>query len=182
MFLAMKTHFSSETYDYHKFKGKVKASFESFENRNDKHVFKTLSGKSNPEGFLLGMFSRKDPKQIVSFTMMKEFEHQEYYEKWTKFNSAPNYFFETELSTLQADDFRVKSSQHSGVLNAFYEKKLSPETLCIINDLTNAFSVWSRKMNDTLLWPDTRFRLEKYSKFVKYDKEKAKASLLTMTK
>ncbi len=40
-YLALKRHFTTKTYDYHKYNGKVKVSFEAFQTRKD--VFSSIS-------------------------------------------------------------------------------------------------------------------------------------------
>ena len=50
MYLALKQHFTKEKYDYHKYRGKVRASEDAFEQRHDRYFFKKLATKySDPE-------------------------------------------------------------------------------------------------------------------------------------
>ena len=45
MYLALKQHFTKEKYDYHKYRGKVRASEDAFEQRHDRYFFKKLATK-----------------------------------------------------------------------------------------------------------------------------------------
>ena len=45
LYLAIKSHFTTQSYDYHKYQGKVKASKESFDIRKDRFLFQKLSRK-----------------------------------------------------------------------------------------------------------------------------------------
>ena len=46
MYLALKQHFTKEKYDYHKYRGKVRASEDAFEQRHDRYFFKKLATNS----------------------------------------------------------------------------------------------------------------------------------------
>ena len=45
MYLALKNHFTTDTYDYVKYRGKVNASEKAFEERRDRYFFKKLATK-----------------------------------------------------------------------------------------------------------------------------------------
>ena len=47
-YLAIKLHFSSDTYDYFKYEGKVNCKLETFTKRNDRYFFHKLSTKYKP--------------------------------------------------------------------------------------------------------------------------------------
>ena len=49
----MKRHFTTDSYDYVKYHGKIKASYEKFRTRNDAYFFEKLSRKENPEHLML---------------------------------------------------------------------------------------------------------------------------------
>ena len=44
-YLAIKLHFTTTAYDYHKYNGKVNTSLEQFTKRNDRYFFYKLSNK-----------------------------------------------------------------------------------------------------------------------------------------
>ena len=45
MYLALKMHFTKDSYDFVKYKGRVSASEKSFEERRDRYFFKKLATK-----------------------------------------------------------------------------------------------------------------------------------------
>ncbi len=45
MYLALKQHFTKDSYDYVKYRGKVTASENSFKERSDRYFFKKLATK-----------------------------------------------------------------------------------------------------------------------------------------
>ena len=42
MYLALKQHFTKEKYDYHKYRGKVRASEDAFEQRHDRYFLSLI--------------------------------------------------------------------------------------------------------------------------------------------
>ena len=52
-YLAYKRHFTTKSYDFHKYNGKVKANFETFRTRNDAYFFAKLANKPDYENMIL---------------------------------------------------------------------------------------------------------------------------------
>ena len=52
-YLAMKKHFTTDQYDYHKYRGKIRASFDTYRTRNDVFFFHKLAQKDDPEKLLM---------------------------------------------------------------------------------------------------------------------------------
>ena len=51
------------------------------------------------------------------------------------------------------------------------------ETLCILNSILNFFPMWSKKITDTVRWPNYRRKVEKFVAFLTYDSVKYKLIL-----
>ena len=47
MYIALKNHFTKDTYDYVKYRGKTRATEKSFQGRNDVYFFKKLGTKTS---------------------------------------------------------------------------------------------------------------------------------------
>ena len=52
MYLALRQHFTKDSYDYFKYRGKVRASEKSFEERRDRYFFKKLATKYDGQKML----------------------------------------------------------------------------------------------------------------------------------
>ena len=61
-------------------------------------------------------------------------------------------------------------------------KRISLETMVILQGLLNYVKQFDKDMNEDIIWPDTRRMIVKYSAFLNYDKEKCKCQLLKLTK
>ena len=67
-YLALKKHFTTEHYDYHKYNGKVNASKDSFEKRKDKFFFEKISRHRDPHGLMLANFLKLDDIWVKNLT------------------------------------------------------------------------------------------------------------------
>ena len=52
-YLALKKHFTTDGYDYHKYNGKIRAKFETYRTRNDVFFFHKLAQKDDPINLML---------------------------------------------------------------------------------------------------------------------------------
>ena len=103
------------------------------------------------------------------------------YKDWLKRQQSLTYNFKQELSKLDEDfnnNFLIKDNDHPILLKKFLGSEISLETICILLDLTGAKNHWDKKMQYDLVWDNTRTKIEKYTPFIKYDKEKIKNILL----
>ena len=87
------------------------------------------------------------------------------------------YVFGNELDELNEDfnsNFIVEDGQYSRVLQLYNMKRLSIETLVILDDLTGCFKYWDKNINDTIVYPNINKIVKKYRPFLNYDKVKMK--------
>jgi hypothetical protein len=176
-YLALKRHFTS-SYDYHKYNGKINASITSFETRKDKFFFYKLSKRSDAKDFILANMVN-DPKIWIGDIVGEQGE--KIFTEWTKKQQSLSYVFKTELGKLDEDfdsNLITKDGQHPKLLRLHTSGNISQETLIIIDDLTNVFSYWSKKVLDKIIFPDILNRCNKYKPFLNYDKTKMKNILV----
>jgi hypothetical protein len=75
---------------------------------------------------------------------------------------------ETEIQKMD-DDFdsnlKAAQGQHPRLFVLYLRGVISPETIIILNQLSEFFSYWDKKMGDDLVWPDEHKKLKKYQPF-----------------
>jgi hypothetical protein len=178
MYLALKQHFTTESYDYFKYHGRVKANKESFLRRRDRYFFHKISKKKDPLHFLLANFVEKGDFYIG------DNPDDEVYLKWKGTQEKLTYNFKNEIGQLDEpfyDNFKT-DGQHPHALQLFYQNKISKETLIIINDVfrNEIFDYWNEAINDPVVWPQTQKLLRKYKPFLSYDKKKIFSELVDL--
>lgn len=172
-YLALKRHFTNDSYDYHKYNGKVKASFESFQTRNDVFYFSKLSQKQDIHNLLLANIV-KNPKIWVR--ELCEEQAEQIYLDWKKRIDGLTYHFTNDLVKLNEDyktNFIVSANRQTPKLISLYlQKQISLETFSILSHLSNVFSYWSTEVKDKIVAGDVIKLSKKYYPFLNVDKKK----------
>ena len=177
-YLSLKQHFNKVDYDYFKFKGKVRANANSFENRKDKHHFVRLSKIYKEEDltkFFVSNFVKSSDLWIGNLTSP---EGRENYISWkSKIQSLP-YIFENEIDEILDDvnDFNTLfdcvGGQHPPVLRSVFGGDLSIESFIIMDSILRFSSVFNEKIEESVMWPNLYSMCNKYAPFLVVNKQK----------
>jgi hypothetical protein len=173
-YLALKRHFTTDSYDYFKYNGKVSAKRDAFEKRKDKFFFEKLSKHRDPHGVILAnLLKSKDIwiKELVSD------KAQENYNLWIKKTQSITRLVESELWLLEDNfdsNFKVVSGNHPPLLKLFLSDKLSLESLIILTTISGCIPHWCKNMKDDFIWDDVNKYIIKTKPFIHYDVEKIK--------
>lgn len=171
-YLALKRHFTSKDYDYHKYNGKVAASFDKFQTRNDVFYFYKLSSLPEKHNLFLSNIIKNPNIWIREFC---EETAQSIYLDWKKRIDALSYNFTSDLSNLEVDyqsNFIVTSGNHPYLLNLFLQKKISLETFTILTNISNTIEYWKENISDKTIAPKAMQLSQKYISFLDIDKKK----------
>ena len=178
-YLAIKNHFSRPDYDYFKYNGKIRSNLDSFEKRKDKLFFQKLAKHPDVHNFLVANLSENEKHWIRDLAYSEDAEKT--YRNWLKKQQSLTYIFRQELSKLDDDfnnNFNCKSNEHPLLLKKFLGNEISLETLCLLLEFTGAKKHWNSKMQYDLVYDIVRTKIEKYSPFIKADKENLKNIVL----
>ena len=177
-YLALKNHFNQSSYDYFKYNGKIKINQSSFDSRKDKLFFQKLAKHPDVHNFLVANLAADSKVWIRDIAYSESAE--KIYKDWSKRQQSLSYTFRQELSKLDSnfdDNLIIKNNEHPILLKKYLGKEISLETICILLEMTGAKKHWDSKMQYDLIWDNTRIKIEKYTPFIKYDKEKIKTIL-----
>ena len=187
LYNALKTHFTSKSYDFFKYNGKTNVSKETFMKNKSKYQFYKLSRKYSLEelrNFFIANLVHGDSSWVGE---MLGPEGDKAYTKWQKTNQSLTYVFENDIIGLLGDDdpeqmLAVIDGQHPNLLREVMSGSIQIETMVILNDIMNFFPMWDRKISDDIIWPNWRLKCVKYTPFVTYDKVKFKNILRELVK
>ena len=163
-------HFTTDKYDALKYNWKVRASKDSFEKRNDKYSFYKLSKMDDVEHYLLANMLIKPDIWIGD--LFKDSSKQAY-ESYCKRNQALTYHFSQEIKSLNEDfnsNFLVKNGQYPKLLRLFNQNKISFESMIILESIVHYMKHWD-SIDDTIIWPGVKRKIEKYKPFVNFDEK-----------
>ncbi len=186
MYLALRQHFTKDSYDYVKYRGKVSASEKSFEERRDRYFFKKLATKYDGQKMLDYFVANfiADPRGYI-----KTFSDGNY-ESWRINQESFSYKFRQDVNLLLNDYespyqdkfdkiFEVQSRQHPALLRHYFSGEIKLETLVVFEICLGFVSRFDNVLNDPI-WKETRNLILKYKPFLKVDCTKYKAEILTV--
>jgi|TARA_B100000085_G_scaffold80512_1_gene72589 hypothetical protein len=184
MYLALKQHFTKSDYDYFKYRGKVRANENSFEQRRDRYFFKKLatrhSDKKLLEYFVANFAS--DPKGYLrSFS-------EDIYTDWRIYQESFTYKFKEEINLLLEDlgtpyeqtfetIFITKRGEHPHLIKRYFAGEVSLETLAVLEHCLGYVDDLDKKLTDPM-WKETKMRIKKYEPFLSIDCKKYKSVIL----
>jgi hypothetical protein len=171
LFTSLSMHFKNKKYDYFKYRGKVNLKPESFEKRNDKYAFYKLSKMNDPEGLIVANLF-ENSKCWVTDCLTKQGDSV--YKKRQKVRESLLYTFKSDLSKFDEDfdnNFRIIEDIdiYPKIIRCYLQQKITPETVIIIDRLTNFLSVINGKIQDDIIWPDIYQKLIKYKPFIRVE-------------
>lgn len=173
-YLAMKKHFTTDGYDYHKYNGKVRAGFEKFRTRPDVYFFHKLSQNEKPQDIMLANMIVKPDVWIRD--IVEETGEARYYD-WKKRIDSLTYTFKSEISRLKdnwSENFQTVDGQHPSIMTAYLQKQISLETFTILSHIANIHDYWEKNIVDKIVARDIIRLLKKYKPFLEIDEKKFK--------
>ena len=178
-YLALKNHFTKPTYDYFKYAGKSRVSFDSFDKRKDKLYFMKVAKHNDPVNYILSNLLKNEKIWIkeIAFSSASETIYQD----WLKRKESLTYIFTNELSKLDDDfnsNFKIENNSHPFLLKLHMRGEVSLETLIILVDMVQCMKYWNRKMEYDPSWQSISIKIVKYRPFLNYDREKFKNIVL----
>ena len=173
-YLSLKNHFTSKTYDYHKYCGKSRASVQSFYKRKDRFWFEKLALQKDDkeiENFFIANFvTCSDPQTLWIGEIIRNGETS--YTSWQKKVQSLSYIFKEESKSLfsehKVDDVFDCSKGHPIILKKFLSGKISIETLVIYDRIFLFGNNFDKKLKDPV-WETVSLKMKKYSPFLNID-------------
>lgn len=171
-YLALKKHFTTDNYDYHKYNGNVRASFDSFATRKDAFFFHKLSKNQHWKEMLLSNIV-KDPKIWIGDLI--DDRGNEIYLNWESRIDALGHNFKNDLNLLKEDyasNFIVENGQHPFIMTQYFQNKITLETLTIICHIAKIYEYWNKEIVDKVIARDIIRLTIKYYPFLDIDQKK----------
>ena len=173
-YLALKNHFTRNSYDYFTYNKKTRASLQSFYRRKDRFWFEKMSRQRDEkevEDFFVSNFvSCNDPETLWIGEIMKEGEER--YQNWQKKVQSLSYVFKEESQSLfeenKFEEVFNCSKGHPPLLKKFLSGNISLETLVIYDKIFLFGNKFDKKLQDPV-WETVSRRIKKYSPFLHID-------------
>ena len=180
MYCAMKAHFSRKDYDFLTYKGKSRVPRNSFYKRKDRLFFVKLSKKyedyDDIKNYFVANFITERNGYIANF-------NDKNYEIWKDRRSNFYDIFTEEIRPFVKDFnpiFKVKNSEHPFLLKEYLGKRVSIETLVILDELLSFTKNWNRSLAEDYIWYDINKLMKNYKRFLTIDKNQYRIQLLKL--
>jgi hypothetical protein len=173
-YLALKNHFTKDSYDYFKYNKKVRATVQSFYKRKDRFWFEKLARQKSEqevvEFFVANFASCPDPETLWIGEMIKEGEER--YQTWQRKVQSLSYVFKEESQSLfeenKFDDVFNCTKGHPPLLKKFLSGKVSLETMVLYDKIFDYSKNFNKKLQDPV-WETVSRRIKKYNPFLNID-------------
>lgn len=180
LYMSIKMHFESDTYDCIKYNYKTSVTEKSFWKRRDKFHFAKLANKFDRPSELINFFVSQfaSEKKWVGDMLTDE----DTWTQWQRRNQSLTYTFEQDINKLYErvnnfdELFKPTFSPYPTVVYYYMQGEISLETVVILDKMLG----FTKKLcvSDTIIWPEMKKRIQKYSTFVNPDLEKMKKIVL----
>ena len=180
MYCALKAHFGNKNYDYFKYEGKTRVSRDSFYKRKDRIFFTKLSKKytkyEDIRDYLVSNFIIEREGYVAKFT-------DKNYEYWTirQYDFFTTFIMEMKPLVKNFEPlFEVKDNTHPKLLQEYLGRRVSLETLIVLEKLLGFVKKWDKKMGEDFIWSDVRKLIKNYQGFLTIDVKQCRIHLLKL--
>ena len=190
IYLGVKLHFTTDTYDYHKYSGKVNATIDSFTKRKDRYFFYKLSTRYNEKevlDFFVSNFIDDSKKWIGN--LISDDGHKVYLQ-YRKYFESFNYSLRDNIGRIVYDfnnrgisfdnGLSVVNGQHPRMLRLLIQRKINYSTAVILDEILAFIKNWDNQIEEKVVWPNMSRKLKKMKPFVIYNKTEAKLIIQEM--
>lgn len=175
LYNALKLHFETN-YDAVKYNFKSNVTPQSFFKRKDKYFFAKLAKKYNGElkDFYISQFINTE--KYIGDMMDKDAE--ENYAKYKKIKESIHRVFSVDINILDEQEkqfdslFKSENGQVPLIVKLWMQEEISLETVVILNSIFGFIGRESVNISDTIIWPEIKRLIEKYTPFVNYNRDK----------
>ena len=170
-YLSLKNHFTKDHYDYHKYRGKTRATVQAFYKRKDRFWFEKFARSKNDkeveEFFVSNFIYSTDPGTMWIGEMIKEGEGR--YTEWKKKVQSLSYIFKEEVENVfeeqKVDDAFNCSKGHPPILKSYLGGDTSLETMVICDIIFGYGKDFDKRLNDPV-WETVSRKVKKYKPFL----------------
>jgi hypothetical protein len=180
-FLALKLHFTTDKFNVFENKGNVKGTFETFQARNDKHLFDKLARKFSTDKDLIQFIVAQFVYNNTNFIYELE-QADEHYREWIKVKESITKIFSDDLNLLQLEHekhgYTVQElinctlNDFPVIIKLYLGKRIHPQTIAILSSMNTGVAEWLNNPNLSMILENEIRILYKMPRFFKYDKQK----------
>ena len=178
LFLALRTHFTKDSYDYFVMCGKLRANKDSYNRRMDKALFEKVAREYTAvelrDLFIANLL--QDKHYILEFideqaeVVYTDYKRRRQSLSYVCTNDMDRIFNQNDIKRA----FAARKDRYPDLVTLFLRGVVSIETMVILDDLLRFTAKYDQFYQDDVIWPKISRKINKYRPFLKYDKVKMK--------
>lgn len=176
LYNALKLHFESDGYDAFKYNFKTNVKATSFLKRKDKYFFAKVARQYEKD--MMGYYVSNFKNDISYIGDMINTYGENNYSEHKRVQESIHRVFAVDINTLSEQNvdfdklFESEDGQYPLVARLWISEEISLETVVILNSILGFIPRESSKISDTIMWPNIKRKIEKYTPFVNFDVNK----------
>lgn len=179
-FMALKQHFSSSSYDFFKYHGKVRSNINTFRTKKDRFFFEKISRKYQGQElinfYVSNLIKNRD---IWIGELTRDAECDRTYISWKKRIQSLTYNFQCDTILLHEkcetfnDLFSCEEpyNEYPKLFDVYQEGDIQLESIIGIDFVLGCFGSWNRNYKGDIIWDDFYHLCRSYTPFLNYDVE-----------
>jgi hypothetical protein len=181
LFLALRTHFTKEKYDFFINRGKLNTTKDAYMKRHDKHFFEKIAkryGATELKDFFVANLL-EDRHYILEMT---EDDGEKAFQEFLARRQSFTYKFAHEIDILFSkgikEGFAVPTNRYPLIIEQHLSNLLPCDSLVVLDDMFGFADRFDKYLGeDDIVWSKIRLKMAKYRPFLKYDRDKIKTIL-----
>ena len=176
LYMAVKLHFTTNSYNVFNNRGHVKGARDTFYARNDRFIFEKLARKFPTERdiiqYFVANFAYDNPEVVYD-----QVDSETNLNTWNKRKQSISQVFENDLHIIllhlekeRISEDRLYNGNPPELLKLYLGGYITIETMVILDSFANYIARWKQEIN--LLWDVECRRIEKCKGFIKFDSER----------
>ena len=162
LYQAIKLHFSSDRYDCFKynFKTKVPSIIKN------EYQFQKLQKHNDPTKLIVASIIKFGTNIWIGDIVGDKGNLA--YNEYKAYEESLKYKFKSEISQLDDDfnsNFISVNGQHPNILKLYIHKKLSIQTITILDELINFTKHLDKSLANDFIWPEISMKIKKFKPF-----------------
>lgn len=183
LFMAVRSHFTQDSYDFFKYNGKVRMTKDSFMTNKDRFKYAKLARQYHADemrDFIVAnvLADRKWIGELL------DDDANDIYKAFQKRKQSLSYNFKNEVEKLfdtagsAKKAFAIENNDYPLVIEMYNWNDISIETLAILNDFIKFAEKFDQKLDaDDVIWSRIRKMMTKLLPFLDADRHKLKGIL-----
>lgn len=174
-YCAIKSHFSTESYDFIKYNGRINIPRSAYTKRKDKMFFDYLAKKiseSDNTYFFVSQFIENSSLWVGNILFEKE-DSEKKYRSWVNriamiYDNYANDIYNLKLCHKPWSEILITQNEidHPYIFKLVQQRKINPETYTILNTLFNFIHINIEKLQNDTIFCTSNLKYIKYKVFL----------------